>query len=248
MNQPYGEQAGEPTTRFGEPYRADQPYTGQGGYGEPGYGGQGDYPTQAFPAQGYEPQGYEQQGYPPQGGPPPGRPQNHPPRGGQQPNRRYAAANAYGAPIDSGAKFGVIGTTVAGIGAVLLIVALTAVTWISRGGVSLSFGQVHSRVGADAAAASGMAGSYFSWLAWTLTIVTVIVAVAANLPSPAAGPLRALGAVLAAAAIAFTFLSIRLYTGRSYSDYISGASVGFYLAVLGFLLVGIGALIGPKRY
>lgn len=201
--------------------RFGSPYRAEQPYGgQPGYGGQPPYGNQpGYPAQGY-----------------------------QQYDRRYAAANAYGAPIESGAKFGVVGTTVAGVGAVLLIVALTAVDWFSQGGVSLSFSEVHDRVSADSAAASGMASAYFSWLAWTLTIVGVIVAVAANLPSPAAGPLRALGAILAAAAIAFTFLAIRLATGGSYSDYISHASVGFYMAVVGFLLVGIGALIGPKRY
>ena len=92
-----------------------------------------------------------------------------------------------------------------------------------------------------------MASAYFSWLAWLLTIVTVVVAICANLPSPASGPLRALGAVLAAAAIAFTFLAIRISSVGSYSDYISNASVGFYLAVVGFLVVGAGALVGPKH-
>jgi hypothetical protein len=208
----------------GEPTtRFGDPYRAEQPYGgQPAYGDQSPYGSQ--------------------------QPGNQQPGNQQQYSRRYAAANAYGAPIESGAKFGVVGTTLAGIGGVLLIVALTAVNWFSQNGVSLSFSEVHDRVSANSAAASGMASAYFSWLAWTLTIVGLIVAVAANLPSPASGPLRALGAVLAAAAIAFTFLAIRLYTGNSYSDYISHASVGFYLAVVGFLLIGIGALIGPKRY
>lgn len=215
MSQPYGEQpGGEPTIRFGDPYRPEQPPYGQ----QPGNGQQ-----------------YGQQ------------------YGQQQSNQQYgqrprysAAANAYGAPIGSGARFGVVGATLAGIGAILLIIALTAVNWVSTSGNSASFSDVHDALDANPAGAAGVASAYFSWLAWLLTIVTVIVAICANLPSPASGPLRALGAVLAAAAIAFTFLAIRLSSTGSYGDYISNASVGFYLAVVGFLVVGAGALVGPK--
>jgi hypothetical protein len=74
------------------------------------------------------------------------------------------------------------------------------------------------------------------------------VAIAANLPSPASGPLRALGGIVGAAGVAFTFLAIDFnVTGASYGDYIKDARVGFYFAVAGFLLAGIGALIGPQR-
>jgi hypothetical protein len=219
MSQPYGEQpGGDPTIRFGDPYR-DQPQQAQQGYGQ------------------QSGQQYGQQGY--------GQPQYGQPQYGQQP-RYSAAANAYGAPVGSGARFGVVGATLAGVGAVVLIIALTAVNWVSGNGSSATFSDVHDALDANSAGAAGVASAYFSWLAWLLTIVTVIVAICANLPSPASGPLQALGAVLAAAAIAFTFLAIRLSTGGSYSNYISNASVGFYLAIVGFLLVGSGALVGPK--
>lgn len=215
----YPEDDGQPTTRFGSPYRDES-------YGQPGYPPQPGYPQQP----GYPPQGYPQQ----QRGP-------HGPRGQQY-------ANAYGAPVGSGAQFGVVGTTLAGIGFILLIIAFTAVTWFRQSGVSATFSDIGTTLD-NAGAASGLASAYFGWLAWTLAIVGVIVAVAANLPSPASGPLRALGAVLAAAAIAFTFLAVQLTSsGVSYGTYLSHANVGFYLALAGFLIMGIGALIGPKRY
>ncbi len=204
---------GQPTTRFGDPYRAEQQP-----YGQPPYGQQ---------------QPYGQQPYAPQG----------------QPQGRYsAAANAYGAPVGSGAQFGVVGVTLAGIGFILLIISLTAVTWVKLPGSStgFSFSDVGNTLDSSGGA-SGLASAYFGWLAWTLAIVGLLVAVGANLPSPASGPLRALGAVIAAAAIAFSFLAIRLSDGEAYSDAISHANVGFYLAVGGFLLVGIGSLVGPKR-
>jgi hypothetical protein len=206
---------GQPTTRFGDPYRAEQQPYGQPQYGQQQYGQQ-QYP--------------QQQPY------------------GQQGGRYSAAANAYGAPVGSGAQFGVVGVTLAGIGFILLIISLTAVTWVKFSGSStgFSFSDVGNTLD-SAPGASGLASAYFSWLAWTLAIVGLLVAVGANLPSPASGPLRALGAVIAAAAIAFSFLAIRLSDGEAYSDAISHANVGFYMAVGGFLLVGIGSLVGPKR-
>jgi len=218
---------GQPTTRFGDPYRAEQqPY----GQPQQGYGQQQGYPQQ----QGYgQQQPYGREPYGPQG---------------QRPGHYSAAANAYGAPVGSGAQFGVVGVTLAGIGFILLIISFTAVTWLKLGGstTGFSFSDVGNTLDSSPGAA-GLASAYFSWLAWTLAIVGLIVAVGANLPSPASGPLRALGAVIAAAAIAFTFLAIRLTNGAPYSDAISHANVGFYLAVGGFLLVGIGSLVGPKR-
>jgi hypothetical protein len=213
----YPEDNGQPTTRFGAPYRDES-------YGQPGYPEQQGYPSQP--------------GYPPQQGYPQQRPHNQ---------RSSQYANAYGAPVGSGAQFGVVGATLAGIGFILLIISFTAVTWFKQGGASASFSDISSTLD-NSGAASGPASAYFGWLAWTLAIVGVVVAVAANLPSPASGPLRALGAVLAAAAIAFTFLAIRLTsTGSSYTFYLSHTNVGFYLALGGFLILGIGALIGPKR-
>lgn len=166
-----------------------------------------------------------------------------------QPGGRYSAvANAYGEPVGSGAKFGVVGATLAGIGAVLLVIAFTAVQWFSAFGIgSGTFPDVHDGLDAGSSQAAGVADSYFSWLAWLLAIVAVVVAIVANLPSPASGPLRALGAVIAAAAIAISFFAIKLGTTGAYTDYLKHARLGFYFAVAGFLLVGIGALIGPKR-
>jgi hypothetical protein len=156
-------------------------------------------------------------------------------------------ANAYGSPISSGAKFGVVGATWAGIGGVLLIIAFTAVDWFRDFGGPSHFSDVNNRLDASPNAAAGLADAYFSWLGWLLLIVGVVVAIAATLPSPASGPLRALGAVIAAAAIALTFFAIQLSDGAPYSQFIKHASIGFYLTLGGFLFVMIGALCGPSN-
>jgi hypothetical protein len=180
------------------------------------------------PQQPYGQPQYGQPGYPP----------------GDQ--RRAAVANAYGDPIGSGAKFGVVGATLAGVGGVLLIIAFTAVDWLSLGG-SISFSDIHDRLAQNSTGSTGVADTYFSWLGWVLVVAVVVIAIAANLPSPASGPLRAFGAIVAAAAIALTFFAIQLSDGLAYSSFIKHAAAGFYLALGGFLLAGIGALIGPSR-
>jgi hypothetical protein len=209
-----------------QPYGQDPVGGGQPEYGQPEYG----QPAQPAPPGQYGSQyGQQPYGY------------------GQQGDRRSAVANAYGAPIGSGAKFGVVGATFAGVGLVLLIIAFTAVPWFTNSvGTQSHFGDLHDLVDARSASATGVADAYFSWLGWVLVIATVVIAIVATLPSPASGPLRALGAVLAAAAIALTFFAIQIFDGTAYSDYIKHASVGFYLAIGGFLLAGIGALCGPS--
>jgi hypothetical protein len=104
----------------------------------------------------------------------------------------------------------------------------------------------------------GIGPTYFGWLAWVLLAVTVLFAVVAALPTSAATAFRWLGAGIAIVAIALTFWAIYLIsvTGQlrtqiggspRYSDFLSHTAVGFYLAVGGFLLIAIGALIGPRR-
>lgn len=163
------------------------------------------------------------------------------------PEDRYAAiANAYGAPVGSGARFGVIGATLAGIGGVLLVIAFTALNWTSSSGSS-TFGDLGKSLDVNSAS-TGLANNYFGWLGWLLAIAVVLVAVLANLPSPVSGPLQALGAVGAAAGIAVTFFAINLYAnGVPYTDYLKHARLGFYFALAGFALAGIGALVGPSQ-
>ena len=180
---------------------------------------------------------------------------NQPSHPGQygQPQQQYgqygqpysATAAAYGEPVGSGAKFGVVGVTLVGIGAVLLIIAFTAVNWY-KATRDTGFGDISDALDRTNSAA-GVASAYFGWLAWLLLVALVIVGVVANLPSPASGPLRALGGILAAAAIALTFFAVKLDDSLSMSDYLKNARVGFYLALAGFLIAGIGALIGPTR-
>ncbi|MFN2518103.1 MAG: hypothetical protein ABR604_03515 [Jatrophihabitantaceae bacterium] len=203
--------------------------------------------------------------------PPPGYGQD--PRQGQQPgygqqSRQqpgYGQQPAYGQPpmgpitsrmsrIDPGPSqaFGLVGAIIAALGAILVVVAFTAVDWFkTRNSAHSHFSDIHRVLGRESAFAATPAKLYFAWLGWVLLIVVVLVALLANLPSPAAPALRGLGVLFALAAIALTFLAVNLVKsglhGPAYTTYLKDARLGFYLAVGGFLLAGIGAAIGPKR-
>ncbi|PZS17515.1 MAG: hypothetical protein DLM57_08340, partial [Pseudonocardiales bacterium] len=158
------------------------------------------------------------------------------------------------ARIDPGPSqsFGMVGALIAALGAILVIVAFTAVDWFKKGSGSHShFSDIHRALDQGKGFAAGPAKLYFAWLGWTLLVAVVIVALLANLPSPAAAALRILGSLLALAAIALSFLAISLAKsglhGPAYTTYLKDARLGFYLAVGGFLLAGIGAAIGPMR-
>jgi hypothetical protein len=184
--------------------------------------GYGPPPEHGPGGYGQQPQYGQQYGQPPYGQPP----------------------NPYGrSPVTY--EFGVVGTVTAAIGAILVVIAFTAVNWGKTGGTK--FSDIGSRLDDAGPYASGLGKAYFGWLGWLLLVVTIVLCVAACAPSPAAQALRAFGAVVAAISIAVTFFAIRLGVNDAYSDDIKNVRIGFYFTIAGFLLLGIGALIGPRR-
>jgi hypothetical protein len=178
----------------------------------------------------------------------------------QQPG--YPAPFGYGQPAAMGPEttrmarldpgpglaFGVLGTVIAAVGAVLVVLSFTVLDWLTRGSEPDShFRTIRRVLSRDAVPAAGPAKLYFSWLGWALLVAVVVFALLANLPSPLTNAFRVIGALGAAAAIAVTFVAIKLADGPAYSEYLKHARIGFYVAVGGFLLVGIGALVGPAR-
>ena len=106
----------------------------------------------------------------------------------------------------------------------------------------------------------GVAPAYFSWLGWTLLIGGVALALIGA--SPVSGfseAGRALGVLAGIAGVGATFGAIYLFrfdaglasqlntTSPGYLDYLKHTSVGFFLAVGGFVLVAVGAAMGPNR-
>jgi hypothetical protein len=235
-----------PPAQYGQPQQPPgqygQPQQPPGQYGQPQPGAAGEYaPQQGAPGQ----YGPPQQGAPGQYAPQQGAPGQYaqPQQGGYQPG---APAPYTQRPVSRGV--GVSGLILTALGAIGCVIAFTAVDWY-KGGRS-HFSDVSNVVDqADKIGfATGAAKVYFSWLAWVLLAVAVILAIIANLPTPASGAFRALGALVAAAGIGMTFWAVQFLHHRgAYSEYIKNARVGFYLTLAGFLLIGIGALIGPRR-
>ena len=130
------------------------------------------------------------------------------------------------------------------------MIALTACTGSATTGVgSGTFSDVHTALDRPGQPGRRPRGQvYFAWLAWVLLASSA--SWSRSWPTcRRRRPVRsaALGAVVAAAAIAITFFAIKLSSTGSYTEYLKHAHVGFYFAIAGFLLAGIGALIGPKR-
>jgi hypothetical protein len=157
------------------------------------------------------------------------------------------------AKVDPGPSqsFGVIGAAIAVVGAILLVVGFTAVNWYSGGGDS-KVSNIRATIdvfGSDSV--TGSAKVYFGWLGWALVIVAVLAAVGAVTPT-IGGPFRVVAIVVSVAGIIMTFLAIELTksgidlgVATGYSDYLKHARLGFYFAVIGFLLTGVGAAVGP---
>jgi hypothetical protein len=167
----------------------------------------------------------------------------------------------YRPPPRPGPRFGVVGAVLAALGAACLIVSFTAVNWFSGStrNSPAHFSNVHDvlklldRFGNVAARPAQL---YFGWLGWVLLATVLVLAVLAVVPSPLSGVSRLLGFLVAVAGIVMTFLAIKLTKGTlgldantsgSYGDWLGHARIGFYLAVAGFLLAGIGAAFGPRR-
>lgn len=207
----------------GPPYGAPQP--GQPPYGQPPYG------QQPYGQQPYgEPQPY---GQPPYGQPPYGQPGYGPPPGYGRP------ANPFGP--ESNDTFGITGAVLGLLGGVAGVVALTAVEWFGGRFGPRTFGQV------GALGTTGFATAYYSWLAWAFLIIGVVCAVLSSFPNPALRVLRIIGVVIGFAAAGLSFLAVQANSGTSYLTYLGAARVGFYLLVIAYILIGIGAAYGPRR-
>lgn len=171
-------------------------------------------------------------------------------------------------------SFGVVGATLVLLGGVACVLAFTVLNWRSGDKVRVfsaadakfsnvhkELNQLHSQVpnGFAKYVDYGVSRMYFSWLAWVLLAAAVVVGLLAVLPNAFSGVLRVLGPIVGLAGVGLTFWAIDLASfsgpyarqlGSSnpgYSDYLNDAGPGFWLAAAGLLVIGLGALLGPRR-
>lgn len=251
------------------PVPPQQPYQSQHGYPPPQAP---TPPQQGYPSQ----QGYaSQQGYPPQQGYPsqqpyPGQQQYGPPGGYPGDVAPVARRSTLRLGV-VGLVLAVIGAALLVVS--FTAVNWFRSSSDSTFGGSTKFGEVHKHLGTIKAESQGLADgtwiakAYFGWLGWVLLAAVVVLAILGNLPARGISGLgRGLGLLVGLAGIGLTFWAIKLLSLsssliaqvpsseraqlediNSYSFYWHHVSIGFWLAVAGFAVAGIGAVLGPRR-
>lgn len=205
------------------------------------------------PRYGQQPPPYGQQ--PPYGQPP----AYDQPQPGYRPPATMGPETTRMARLDPGPsqRFGLVGAVLTGLGALLVVLAFTALDWYGKNGLSGSqsrFSDIHKALDQIGDFAQSPAKLYFGWLGWVLLAAAAVTALIAALPTVGM-PFRVLGVLVAIAAVVLTFLSIQLVKNdqavekafRGYGAWLKHGRLGFYTAIAGFVLMGVGAAIGPSR-
>jgi hypothetical protein len=146
-----------------------------------------------------------------------------------------------------GRQFGVVGAVLTALGAIAVLVSFTTVDWLKF--PNTSFSLIHHRFSGAHPGISGLTQAYFSWVGWLLFGLVFVAAFCANLPQRRLALLRPIGFALAVVAIGLTFWAISFSNSvrPTYLEYLRMERTGFYLAIAGFLMMGIGALMGARR-
>lgn len=159
-----------------------------------------------------------------------------------------------------------IGVVLAIVAAVLLLLACTALNWLSSGGLSTGGKDDSSLRGIHRVLSLGglsgqvdsrfVASIYFTWGAWALLVIGVGAAVLGNLAGAAGHAGRGPGLVALVAGlvgVVATFVAIDLFSAKgtarvpAYSDYIKHVGPAFFCAVAGFLLVSFAGAAAARR-
>ncbi len=148
--------------------------------------------------------------------------------------------------------FGMIAAGLAGLGSLLLLVALIGLAWFTSNGQNLTTGDIRNLLDSYGDLASGLSVAYFSWLCWVLLLLAAGCAAGAALPMAGLSlAFRIAGPIVAGFSVLLTFGAIELqnslYTGDDYPSYFDHLSTGFWVAVVGFCLIGAGSIVGPRK-
>lgn len=159
-----------------------------------------------------------------------------------------------------------LGLLLAAVAAMLLLLALTALNWLSSGGLTTSgkadssFTGIRSLLRLAAATKTVyprfVAHQYFTWGAWVLFAIAVVAAALGNVLGAGGRNGRAAGVVaivFGLLGVAATFAGVDLIGGvhgtqvPAYSDYIKHVGPAFFCAVAGFLVAAFAGAAAARR-
>ena len=152
---------------------------------------------------------------------------------------------------DDGRPVRVVGVVLVLAGALLVLASFRLLDWYDVPGQatdstrSVTFSAL--KTSADQLTDSGLATAYFDWLAWVLLVALILVGVAATARTRLADPLRVAGFLVGLLGAASTYFALTSYfdAARSEHDILDNSSWGLWSVLLGFLLAGVGAALGP---
>jgi len=157
-----------------------------------------------------------------------------------------------------------------GLGALLGVLSLTVLPWFRAVGAIRSTDTVSDirellddlisrrrELGTRSAFHLGLSEYYYSWLAWLLLAAAVIIALVAAFPTREGGQVRMLGFLVSGLGVVATVWALDVYRpghhtpgvdpGPSFADFAAHMSFGAWAALLAFVLLGLAAVLGPRR-
>lgn len=159
------------------------------------------------------------------------------------PSTRLATPGPTGGTDSSGV--GIVGLLVVLVGLATVVISYTAATWLDFTDVPGARYDM-SRLAGDPDV-HGFPGAYLGWLGWLLLVIAGAFAIAGCLPSPYRFTLRVTAGLFGlSAAIMTVFVSISMASSIGKSDvggFLSDFTFGFYLAIVGYLVIGLNALV-----
>jgi hypothetical protein len=133
----------------------------------------------------------------------------------------------------------------------MVVVSLLGLDWYTFSG-GLTSSEVSGQLASFGDYANQLSVAYHSWLAWLLLMIATGCTVLACQPLRGISlAFRIVGPIISGIAVLLTFGSFQL-TDPAYSSeldtsqYLDHLGPGFWAALIGFALIGMGAILGPR--
>lgn len=137
---------------------------------------------------------------------------------------------------------GVIGFLLVLLGLAAVLIGMFALNWLAE----TDFGQLHDAA-SERGGGSGFAKSYYQWLGYTMLALATALGLLANLPIRSGAGLRVVAAVVALLGAGMTTYAISLSGQEAFGDFFDAAQAGYFVAIAGFIVIAVGAVIRPRR-